>query len=422
MDNQEEADIPKLRICMLLPFLLYGRNVTVLPGMGIFSHLANFEQEVTWVVGIRPEAQDRVQALFSNKVHVYIITQTRYFPGSSVLSRMLNTMPNTLKRMRAVLKIFKEEKCNVIFVRSSTFDGLIAAYVKRKYRVPFVFQLPNPPEQQGQRFAIVAKKPRLLYSSIARFNRFMLARLLRRADLILPQSKWLKEHLTEQGIDEAKMMPLHNGVDVEAFSPRDQEEMTERHHLANSKVVIYVGIMGEARNLNVLIQAFSQVKRQVSHVKLLMVGDGPDRENLENLADELGMRDDILFTGQVPHGEVPDLIAAADIGVSPVPPFSFYKMSSPLKLLEYMAMAKPVVANEEIPEHKEVLEQSGGGILVTFTPEAFAGAMIELLDNPERAAEMGRKGRDWVVKNRSHEILARQFEESCLKLLASRQG
>jgi glycosyltransferase involved in cell wall biosynthesis len=420
MDSQKVADIPKLRICMLLPFFLYGRNVTVLPGMGIFSHLTNFGHEVTWVMGSK--ARHQIESLFLSKVHVYAILQIQYFPGSSVLSRMLNTMPNTLKRMRAVLKIFKEEKCNVIFVRSSTFDGLIAAYIKRKYKVPFVFHLPNPPEQQGQRFAIVAKKPRLLYSSIARFNRFMLPRLLRRADLILPQSKWLKEHLTEQGIDEAKMMPLHNGVDVEAFSPRDPRDITETYQLNNSKVVIYVGIMSKARNLDVLIQAFSQAKRQVSNVKLLMVGDGLDRENLENLADELGMRDDILFTGQIPHGEVPDLIAAADVGVSPVPPFSFYKMSSPLKLFEYMASAKPVVANEEIPEHKEVLEQSGGGILVTFTPEAFAGAIIELLDNPEKAAEMGRRGREWVVENRSHPILARQFEESCLKLLASRQG
>lgn len=67
-------------------------------------------------------------------------------------------------------------------------------------------------------------------------------------------------------------------------------------------------------------------------------------------------------------------------------------------MFEYMAMAKPVVANEEIPEHKEVFEESGGGISVPF------GAM-------------GRKGREWVVRNRTYEILARQVEERYLELL-----
>ncbi len=85
-------------------------------------------------------------------------------------------------------------------------------------------------------------------------------------------------------------------------------------------------------------------------------------------------------------------------------------------MIEYMAMAKPVVANEEIPEHREVIEQSGGGILVPYTPESFAEAIIELSDNPEKAAEMGQRGREWVLKNRTNEILARQVEAKYLRL------
>ena len=119
----------------------------------------------------------------------------------------------------------------------------------------------------------------------------------------------------------------------------------------------------------------------------------------------------------MPQAAVPNFIAASDIGVSPVPPFSFYKLSSPIKMFEYMAMGKPVVANQEIPEHKEILEESGGGVLVSFTSEAFADAIIELLDSPEKAKEMGRWGREWVVKNRSYEILARQVEARYLALV-----
>jgi colanic acid biosynthesis glycosyl transferase WcaI len=82
-----------------------------------------------------------------------------------------------------------------------------------------------------------------------------------------------------------------------------------------------------------------------------------------------------------------------------------------------MALAKPVVANEEIPEHSEVLRQSNAGFLVPYTPEAFAQAIIQLFDNPEKAAEMGRMGREWVIKNRSFEVLAHQVEAKFLELL-----
>ena len=82
-----------------------------------------------------------------------------------------------------------------------------------------------------------------------------------------------------------------------------------------------------------------------------------------------------------------------------------------------MAMGKPVVANEEIFEHKEVLEQSNGGILVPFDEEALANAIVELLNNQERAVKMGQQGREWIVKNRSYEILAKQVEKRLLCLL-----
>lgn len=409
-----KSQLPKIKICMLVPFPRYGANMRVPPQIGICSYLTNFGHQVTWVIWAEVGCQ--VQPFFFNDVHVYTTPQIQYFPNSSLLGRILNKIPNTLGRMRSILKIFKEGKYDLIFVRDDVFDGLIAAYIKRRYKVPFVFELSNPLEQEWEGFKTEPIKPKFVYYSIARLNKFIATRLLYKADLILPTTKWFKEHLVEQGVPESKLMPYPNGVDIESFLNKDRAVAREKYHLNNSKVIIYIGTLGKARCMSVLIQALSKVKKQKEQSKLLMVGEGSDKENLKRLATELGIGDEVIFTGQVPQSEVPNFIAAADIGVSLVPLFSFYKMSSPIKLFEYMAMAKPVVANEEIPEHKEVLEQSGGGILVPFTAEAFADAIIKLLDNPDKAAEMGRRGREWVVKNRSYEILARQVEERFLKL------
>jgi glycosyltransferase involved in cell wall biosynthesis len=80
-------------------------------------------------------------------------------------------------------------------------------------------------------------------------------------------------------------------------------------------------------------------------------------------------------------------------------------------------MGKPVVANEEIPEQKVAIQENGGGILVKFEAESFANGIIKLLDNLELAKEMGAKGREWVTKNRSYEILARKLEKRYFEVL-----
>ena len=412
----DQKGVTRLKICMLLPFPRCGENMRVPPQIGICSYLANFGHQVSWVIW--SDGKQQVQPFFLNDVRIYTTPEIHYLPTSFLLGKILNKIPNTIRRMRYILKIFKKGNYDLIFVRDDVFDGLIATYIKRRYKVPFVFALSNPLEQEWQYLKIEPKEPKLVYYLIARFNKFVATHLLREADLIIPISKWLKGHLASQGFPELKIMPFSEGIDIEAFRHQDGKGVRGKYHLSNSKVIIYLGTLGKGRRMSVLIQAFSVVKKRKDGVKLLIVGEGDDEGNLKKLTNELGIRDDVIFTGQVPQTEVPDFIAAADIGISPVPPVSFYKLSSPIKIFEYRAMGKPVVANEEIPEHKEVLEQSGGGILVSFTSEAFADAIIELLDSPEKAKEMGRRGREWVVKNRTYEILARQVEERFLGLVS----
>lgn len=406
-------EVKKLNICMLAG--VRSPHMRVAPQVGICSYLANFGHRVTWVISSNDKHQ--AQPFFINEAEVYAAHYRHYIPGNSILAKIFNEILNAIKRMRLALKIFKERKYNIIVSRDNIFDGLIAAYIKKRYKVPSVLVLSNPVEQEWEGFKIEAKKPRFLYYLIARFNRFIITFLLREADLILPISKALKDHLVKQGVEESKMMPLSEGIDIEAFWDKDGEDVRRKYHLNDLKVTIYIGTMDKPRQLSVLIHALSRVRRNNQKVKLLMVGEGSDKENLKRLANELGMKDNTIFTGPVPQSQVPDFIAAANIGISPVPPLSFYKLSSPIKIFEYMAMGKPVVANKEIPEHKKVLEQSGGGVLTPFTVEAFADAMIELLDNPEKAANLGQKGKEWIVKNRSYEILAKQVEKRLLGLL-----
>lgn len=404
---------------MLLP-IRYGPNMRVNPQIGIASYLVNFGHEITWVLS--SEDSRTTQQHFFNKVTIYASPYVRYLSEASLLGKALNRVPATFRKMCLALRVFREGKYDLLFVREDTFDGLVGTYIKRKYKIPFVYELTDPLDQEWEGYKIEARKPLFLWYLTAKIKALLRVYIMKKADLILITTRWFEEGLVEKGIPKSKLMSFPNGVDIESFINKEGKDIRERYHLGNSKVIIYLGVMGKMRKLDVIIRALAKVIGGRENVKLLMVGDGTGREDLENLAADLEIKDDVIFTGQVHQSEVPNFIAAADIGVSPVPPLSFYRVSSPIKTLEYMAMAKPVVANEEIFEHREVIEQSGGGILVPFTTEAFARAMIELLDNVAKAEEMGQRGKEWVVKNRSYEMLARRLEERYTQLVMGNWG
>ena len=405
----------KLKICMLLP-IRYDPNMRVNPQIGIFSYLSHFGHEVTWVLSAKDNST--TQKTTYNGINVYVSPYIHYLSEAFLLGKAFNLALAAFSKMRLALKVFRGSTYDMVFVREDTFDGLIGTYIKRKYKINFVYELTDPLEQEWEGYKIEARKPLFLWLLMAKVKAWLRVYIMKKADLILPTTRWFEEGLVEKGIPKSKLMPFPNGIDLEYFSKRDDKDVREKYCMGNSKVIIYLGVMGKTRKLDIIINAFAKVKQKTQAVKLLMVGDGTDRKNLEKLSEELGIKEEVIFTGQVHQSEVPNFIAAADIGLSPVPPLSFYKVSSPIKMLEYMAMGKPVVANEEIHEHKEILEASGGGVLVQFSVESFACAIIKLLEHPEAAAAMGKKGHEWVAKNRSYEILARKLEERYMQLVA----
>ncbi len=402
---------------MLLPFPRYNENIRVPPQIGICSYLTRFGHNVSWLIWSDDIHLD--QPFFINGVQIFTSNERKILPSMFMLFKIFNKFPSIILRMVDSYKIFKQGNYNMIFVRDDVFDGLVAYYIKKRYDVPFVFALSNPLEQQLQYHRITSKKYLVSYYPICliyKFIKLIAPRLLSKADLIMPISKWLGEDLVSHGIPPKKIMPLPEGVDLEIFRCQDDKNISQKYNLEGSKVIIYVGTLGKGRFLDFLIQVFSQIRNKRADVKMLIVGDGDGKEDLQRICVDLGIDNGVIFTGQIPMHEVPSFIAISDIGVSPLPPFSFYKISSPIKLFEYMAMGKPVVANEEILEHKEVLELSSGGILVSYKSESFSDAIISLLDNPEKALELGKCGQSWVLKNRTYDLMARNIEDRFLNL------
>lgn len=325
-----------------------------------------------------------------------------------------------LRKLKLAKKFIEEENCNLLQVRNDCVNGILGLFLKWKYKVPLVFQYTWPVLQVMKEKNGARSEKTLYMENIKRiFADFVQMRILRRSDLILPISKSMEEYLISRGLSETRMLCFPCGVNPDLFSSSARARMERRIEcrLDSSGVIVYVGVIDNLRRLDFLIRVFKKVKRKVENAKLLMVGDGNDKNRLRKLVSTLGIDEDVVFTGEVPYCEVPSFLAASDVAVVPLPPTSVYLFSSPLKLFEYMGAGKAVIANKEIPEQREVVQESGGGLLAPYDEEDFEKAIVKLLTDSNTRKKMGRKGREWVLANRSYKMLAKKVEGAYFDLV-----
>jgi glycosyltransferase involved in cell wall biosynthesis len=166
--------------------------------------------------------------------------------------------------------------------------------------------------------------------------------------------------------------------------------------------------MAKYRRLDFMLRAVREVVGTVPEVHLVVLGRAPVKEDedwLREKAEKYGIADKVTFVGWVSRSEVPAYIKGAEVGLSPFPQDVVLVNNSPIKILEYMVLGKPVVATD-IPDQKTIIENSGGGISVPYNEMEFSKAIVELLGDQGMSKKMGEKGKAYVVANRSFSILA----------------
>lgn len=176
---------------------------------------------------------------------------------------------------------------------------------------------------------------------------------------------------------------VHCGVEPDRYAPADRPAGHE---------VLFIGRLAAAKGVPVLLEAFAKARASCPKARLTLVGDGPARRALEARSRELGLSDAVRFTGYLSQDEVAAELARCDLFALP----SFAE-GVPVVLMEAMASARPVLTTRiaGIPELVE--DGVSGRIVAPGDADLFAEAMVDILDSPERAAEMGRAGRQKVM-------------------------
>ena len=211
-----------------------------------------------------------------------------------------------------------------------------------------------------------------------------------------------------------KIVSIPNGANIDAFKPMSIIRVRKELNLNDNKFYIgFVGGLDRWQGVEHLIKSAPLILKIYRNVRFLIVGDGYMREELIDHAEKNNVSGVFTFTGSIPYEKVPLYINACDICVT-------LKMKgipgSALKLNEYLACEKPVIATKGADYGFEILEEYNAGILVdTEKPEEVADAIITLLKNKELRDEMGKNGRKYVVENRSWERVAREVEKMMKK-------
>jgi glycosyltransferase involved in cell wall biosynthesis len=225
-----------------------------------------------------------------------------------------------------------------------------------------------------------------------------------RADHILCVSRVLADEAQQRGARSERVHVLPNAIDPNRFrTSKPGPSVRARLGLEGSIVIGHVGLFHFWDRLDVLIEAVKSIRDRRPEIKVLLVGDGPEMENLKRTAFRLGMERAVIFSGPVPRDDVPAYIDAMDICVLP----NSNAFGSPIALFEFMAMGKPCVVPDLGPM-RDVIDDNVTGILFPRGDfGALQKALVRVIEDPALRTQLGARARDTVLEHHTWAANAR---------------
>jgi len=328
------------------------------------------------------------------------------WPGLGVFLALFGEIRMFLRGIIAIKKL--DDKPDIVYYRHGLFNA--GLWTARILNIPAVKEVNGIVTNEMQVSALAGGITLNIINYLER-------RSMPQADRIIVVTSKLKELLiSEYDVPEGKIEVLENGANVDLFKPMDKSKVKNKLQLDEQlQYICFVGGFFAWQGLEYLIKSIPHVLKKCPDVRFLLVGDGDLKASLENMAEDSGVFDKVIFTGMVPYQKVPYYINASDVCVAPFITERNERCGlSPLKLCEYLACEKPVVASQI--SGLEILEEYQLGLLVPPEDEiALAQAIVKLLKSPSLREAMGKNGRKYVVEHRSWESVAKKtvhiFEE-----------
>lgn len=237
------------------------------------------------------------------------------------------------------------------------------------------------------------------------------------ADSVSCASKELRNLTSKFGVAQEFIFDTPVGADLERFKPGLDGGWVKAKYGVKSNLVLYLGQLHGAQYVDLFIKAANVVLQHERNVKFMIVGEGSLELQLRELVYEWGLEEQILFTGAVNHDDIPYYISAADICVAPFRDTDVTRCKSPLKIVEYLASGKPIVASL-VGETRSMV--GGAGVLVhPGDSRLLAEGILKLLKDEELRVRLSKFARIRAERKYNWEYTSKSLLSAYEKILKS---
>jgi glycosyltransferase involved in cell wall biosynthesis len=351
--------------------------------MNAFSKLGNN----VFIVIIRPEPKSpRILRLKENYLDVTEIHPPTFmkFSGRRGIGKYLNYLSCIPSATKIASNILKNNSLDHVYAYMPGIgSSLPAMRIKSKHKIRFVLDFAD---------LHVYVRPKKIAN-----NSFQ------KADTIIAITNYLKDDLLKRGISEKKIHIIPNGVDLELFDPAKynaNDINLLRESFGTKHLLVFSGSL---QDLNLIIDSARHVIEKMPDVKYLIIGDHRDPNRTRNVWEskvkEKGLAKNFVFLGRKPREEIPKYVMCADVCLDSFPDEPYFAAAHPLKLLEYGACGKPVVATRVAETAKLVQHEVHGFLATPGDGTEYANYIVTLLTDKEKRDKMGREFSAYVRSN-----------------------
>lgn len=240
------------------------------------------------------------------------------------------------------------------------------------------------------------------------------------ADIAIATNESYREVALSRGHKKPEdVFVVRSGPDLSRFRPVPPNPA---YRQGRKYLVAYVGVMGEPEGIDYLLKSVRYILQEKNRqdIQFMLIGSGPMFEKLQALSEELGLSEFVEFTGRIPDQELLERLSSCDICVNPDKKMPYNDRSTMNKIMEYMAMGKPIVQFDLLEGRRSA---EGASVYAKGNDEVdFAEKILELLENPERRQQMGDEGQRRMAESLEWRYQVPKLLAAYEKVLSSRQG
>ncbi len=318
-------------------------------------------------------------------------------------------------RLRQVALLSRPD---ILHAHSPSLNAIAALRVGRALGIPVVYEIRAFWEDAAADHG-TSREGGVRY----RLTRALETYALRRADAVTTICEGLRTDIRARGIPEQKITVIPNAVDLDQFvmSGAPDAQLRQKLGLTGHLVAGFIGSFYAYEGLLLLLQAMPRMLARCPSLRLLLVGGGPQEEQLKQVAARLGVASAVIFAGRVAHGQIAKYYSLIDVLVYPRLPMRLTDLVTPLKPLEAMAQGNLVVASD-VGGHRELIGHGKTGILFAAGNEhALASSVTGLLEQAASWPALRLAARQYVERERNWSASVARYEAIYQRLLAAPQ-